>query len=76
MKRLNDGLLPTRTVVVVTPQDTVRGPEYRAQIVGYNRDSTRYHVGAELRPGIFAKGGSWASPAEVRVAPSIGGTGT
>lgn len=69
MKKSNDGLLPMRTVVVVRPQDVVRGPEYRAQIVGYSRDGTRYHVGAELRPGVYARGGSWASPDEVRIDP-------
>lgn len=69
MKKSNDGLLPMRTVVMVDPQDVVRGPVYRAQIVGYNRDRTRYHVGAELTPGVYARGGSWASPGEVRVDP-------
>lgn len=62
-------LLPMRSIVVVRPENVVRGPEYRAQIVGYNRDRTRYHLGAELSPGVYALGGSWASPSEVRVVP-------
>lgn len=61
-------LLPMRSIVVVRPESVVRGPEYRAQIVGYNQDRTRYHLGAELSPGVYARGGSWASPSEVRVA--------
>lgn len=69
-----EGLLPVRSVVVVSPESMVRGPEYRAQIVGYSRDGTRYHVGAELTPGVFARGGSWASPHEVRIDPLSGGT--
>jgi len=62
-------MLPAKTVVLVTPDSQVRGPAYRAQIVGYNQAGTRYHVGAELTPGVFARGGSWASPAEVRPDP-------
>jgi hypothetical protein len=67
------GMLPTKTVVLVTPDSAVRGPAYRAQIVGYNQDGTRYHVGAELAPGQYARGGSWASPGEVRIDPLTGG---
>ena len=67
-------MLPEKTVVVVTPSSQVRGPAYRAQIVGYNQAGTRYHVGAELTPGRYARGGSWAAPGEVRIAPTGDGS--
>lgn len=64
---------PVGTVVVVTPACQVRGPAYRAVVVGYNQAGTRYHVGAELAPGQYARGGSWASPGEARIDPLTGG---
>lgn len=65
-----DSMLPMGVTVVVTPSNSVRGPAYRARIVGYNPDRTKYHLGAEVRAGVFAKGGSWAVPGEV--APATG----
>lgn len=64
---------PVGTVVVVTPACQVRGPAYRAVVVGYNQARTRYHVGAELAPGRYARGGSWAAPGEVAIDPLTGG---
>jgi hypothetical protein len=61
-------MLPIGLTVVVTPTSDVRGPAYRARIVGYNAERTKYHVGAEVAPGRFAKGGSWAAPDEARPA--------
>lgn len=61
-------MYPENTVVRVNPDNSVRGPEYRAKIVGYNAGRTRYHLGAEIAPGRYAKGGSWAAPHEVRPA--------
>lgn len=65
-------LLPVGTYVTVSPANQVRGPVYAAEVVGYNADRTKYHVGAEIRPGEFARGGSWARPDEVtrRVIPA------
>lgn len=67
---MNEYLLPPGTYVTVKPDSVVRGPAYAAEIVGYNRDGTRYHVGAEIAPGVFARGGSWARPHEVTRRPS------
>jgi hypothetical protein len=59
-------MLPMGVTVTVTPTSSVRGPAYRARIVGYNPERTKYHLGAEVAPGQFAKGGSWALPGEVQ----------
>lgn len=61
-------MLSVGVVVHVTPVSSVRGPAYRARIVGYNAARTKYHLGAEIRPGVFARGGSWAHPDEVDAA--------
>lgn len=59
-------LLPIDTAVVVTPRSTVRGPSYRGIVVGHNLDRTKLHIGAQLGPGVYARGGSWAFPDEVQ----------
>lgn len=59
-------MLPEGTLVLVTKRPETYGPPFRGLVVGYNQDRTRYHVGAELAPGRFARGGSWASPGEVK----------
>jgi hypothetical protein len=58
-------MLPEGEYVTVSPDNVVRGPEYAAKVVGYNADHTKYHLGAEVKPGEFARGGSWAYPHEV-----------
>jgi hypothetical protein len=59
--------IPVGGIVRVTPSNVVRGPEYRAKVVGYNTERTKYHLGAQIGPHVYAKGGSWAYPHEVSV---------
>lgn len=58
-------MLPVGTHVLVSPENAVRGPEYRAVVRGYNQSRTKYHLGAQIAVGVYAKGGSWAFPDEV-----------
>jgi hypothetical protein len=63
-------LLPVGTYVQVTPFPITGQSPYTGRVIGYDIHHSKYRIGREYMPGLFAEWSSWAFPREVEAIDS------